>query len=91
MGQLLPLGIGAGPVSQGPPHHPSQDQGPWASRAVPAPGIGHLPGERAGLWGAGDRPCCGVVGAGAEDPGGDGMAGWAGTAKCPMGPDPSMK
>jgi len=25
---------------------------------------------RAGLWGAGDQPCCGVTGAGADGPGG---------------------
>lgn len=42
--------------SQGPPHHPSQEQSSWASGDSPAPGIGHPygggngPGTR---WGVG--------------------------------------
>jgi len=34
----------------------SDRQGPWLGRA--------------GLWGAGDRPCCSITGAGADSPGG---------------------
>lgn len=49
--------------------------------AAPTPGMGHLPGDgtgRAGLWGAGDRPCCSIAGAGAETgPRGTAMRSWA--------------
>lgn len=85
------LSVLAGPGSQGLFHHPSQKQG---RGTAPAPGMGHLPGDkvelrlgqdrdlwvgwtwqgpwlgRAGLGGAGDQPCFGIAGAGADDPGG---------------------
>ena len=46
-----PLGsIRAGPGSPGLSHRPRQQQGSWgALGAAPAPGIGHLPGDRVGL------------------------------------------
>jgi len=41
------------------------------------PGSGDPWPHRAGLWGAADQPCCGVVGAGADGPWRADMGSWA--------------
>ena len=70
-------GLAAGACPTAPP-----GAGHWGHRG--SPGIRHLPGDgpRTGqdmgpLWGAGDWPCCGVTGAGADGLGGADMGSWA--------------
>ena len=53
---------GQGRAEAGPGHGPAGE----GQAAGPCPG-------RAGMWGAGDQPCCGDTGAGADGPRADGM------------------
>lgn len=59
--------------SQGPFHHPSQEQGGWGPMGSHSPNTGQCPGGgpkphwwssrpvRAGLWGAGEQLSCGMA------------------------------
>ena len=52
----------------------------WTKAWACGPSLGDPWAGRAGLWGAGDQPCCGITGAGADSPGGLrwGPGPWAG-------------
>jgi len=75
-------GTGAAPAP-GVGHLPGDGDWPRPDQVVGLRGgpaqQGPWPG-RAGLWGAGDRPCCGIAGAGADGPRGLtwGPGAWAG-------------
>ena len=74
-GQLQPLASG---TSLGMGTGRGWDVGPRVGPARQGPWLG-----RTRLWGAGDRPCCGITGTGADGPGGltwgPGLwAGWGG-------------
>ena len=60
-GQPQPQAPGTSPARGQP--RPGQVVGPWVGLARQGPWLG-----RAGLWGAGDQPCCSITGAGADGP-----------------------